>query len=75
MYFVVCGCNGKDTANAFPPVVGLGEPVAVLGAVHGKKKSLHKSEASAVSITASSCSSGPKGNPPEGMQYPGTPFL
>lgn len=35
--FVVCGCNDKDTANTFPPVVGLGYPVAMLGAVHGKK--------------------------------------
>lgn len=60
-YFVVCGCNGKDTANTFAPVVRLGAWCCTW------KKSLHKSEASAVSITASSCYSGPKGNPPEGM--------
>lgn len=30
-------CNDKDTANTFPPVVGLEDPVAMLGAVHGKK--------------------------------------
>lgn len=34
------------------------------------KKSLHNSEASALSISASSCSSGPKENPLEGMWYP-----
>lgn len=73
-YFVVCGCHDKDTANTFPPVVGLEDPVAMLGAVHGKR-SLRKSEASAVSIAASSCSSGPKGNPPEGMWYPVPLFL
>lgn len=63
--FVVRGCNDKDIANAFPTVVGLGAPVAMLGAVHRKKPypSLKpQPRASLLQFVHSDA----KGNPPEG---------
>lgn len=35
--FVASRCNDKETLNALPPVVGLGAPVTVLGAVWTKE--------------------------------------
>lgn len=49
--FVVCGCNDKDIAKAFPTVVGLRAPVTTLGAVRRKKTTLPKPEASAMRIS------------------------